>query len=67
MGEISYDYYDYEVHCRVKAGVVLPCEHPYGMDCRCNARRYAGRTIAWAREREIKRKSALKNSSTLRN
>ena len=61
MGGISYDYYDYEVHCRVKAGIVLPCEHPYGMDCRCNARRYAGRTIAWAREHELERRSALKN------
>jgi len=63
MSEISYDY---EVQCRVKAGVVLPGEQPYGMDCRCNARRYAGCTIAWARERERERRSALKNSSTLR-
>jgi len=49
MSEISYDY---EVQCRVKAGVVLPCEHPYGMDCRCAGRKYAGRTIAYARKKE---------------
>ena len=66
MGGISYDYYDYEVHCRVKAGVVLPCEHPYGMNCRCNARRYAGRTIAWAREREIKRGEVKVKAAKLR-
>ena len=52
--------YDYDIQCWVKAGVVLPCEHPHDMDCRCTARRYAGRTIAYAREHEMERRSTLK-------
>ena len=49
MSEISYDY---GIQCWVHEGLVLPCEHPHDMDCRCTARRYAGRTIAYAREKE---------------
>ena len=44
--------YDYDIQCWVMEGMVAPCEHRPTFDCRCTARRYAGRTIAYAREKE---------------
>jgi len=52
--------YDYDIQCWVREGLVSPCEHRPTFDCRCTARRYAGRTIAYAREHEMERRSTLK-------
>jgi len=44
--------YDYDIQCWVREGLVLPCGHRLSMDCRCAGRKYAGRTIAYARKKE---------------